>query len=104
MWRVGSVQLTAVCLATGLLALACTGCGASAQSSDTRQPVVSPPATTAAAATNEAESAATGTGMAAINKAAAANKYLFAFFWKVDDGPTRAKRKVFDAAFTQIAE
>jgi len=91
-------------LATGLWALACTGCGSSAQSSDARQSAASAPATTAAEAANEATPAAAGTGMDALNKAAAANKYLFAFFWTTEDEPTRAKRKVFDAAVTQIAE
>jgi len=104
MWRVGLVHLTAVCLATGLCALTCTGCGSSAQSSDVRQSAASASATTAAETADEATSAVAGTGMDALNKAAAANKYLFAFFWKTEDESTRAKRKVFDAAVTQIAE
>ena len=106
MWRVGWLHLTAVCLATGLLALLCTGCGSSAQSSDVQQAVGSPSPTTAAATTaNETTSAtAAGTGIDALNKAGAANKYLFAFFWKTEDESTQAKRKVFDAAVTQVAE
>ena len=105
MWRVGWVHLTAVLLTTGLLALLCTGCGSSAQSSDVQQAVGSPsPATTAEAANEAVSAAAAGTGMDALHKAAAANKYLFAFFWKAEDESTRARRKVFDAAVTQIAE
>jgi hypothetical protein len=65
---------------------------------------VSAPAPAVAEASDEAASAVAGTGMDALNKAAAANKYLFAFFWKTEDEFTRAKRKVFDAAVTQIAE
>lgn len=104
MWRVGWVHLTAVCLATGLWALACTGCGSSAQSSDARQSAVSAPAPAVAEAADEAASGVAGTGMDALNKAAAANKYLFAFFWKTEDESTQAKRKVFDAVVAQMTE
>jgi hypothetical protein len=41
---------------------------------------------------------ASGPGMAAIAGAAGANKYLFLFFWKEDDGPTAAMKAVFQKA------
>ncbi len=44
------------------------------------------------------KSAAAGAGMAAIQEAAAAKKYLFAFFWKADGEQTTAMKKVFEAA------
>lgn len=104
MWRVGWVHLTAVCLVSGLWALTCTGCGSSAQSSDVQGPVVSAPTPVVAEAADEEASAVADTGVDALDRAAEANKYLFAFFWKTEDESTRAKRKVFDAAVTQIAE
>jgi len=46
----------------------------------------------------------TGRGMAAIEQAAQAKKYLFAFFWKKEDEQTTAMRKVFDAATRKAAD
>jgi len=46
----------------------------------------------------------TGRGMAAIEQAAQAKKYLFAFFWKEEDEQTTAMRKVFDAATRKAAD
>jgi hypothetical protein len=46
----------------------------------------------------------TGRGMPAIEKAAQAKKYLFAFFWKDDDGQTAAMKKVFEAALAKVAD
>ena len=45
----------------------------------------------------------TGNGMEAIEKAAKADKYLFAFFWKEDDENAKAMRSVFDAAVADFA-
>jgi hypothetical protein len=45
-----------------------------------------------------------GRGMAAIEQAAQAKKYLFAFFWKKEDEQTTAMRKVFDAATSKAAD
>jgi hypothetical protein len=47
---------------------------------------------------------AAGRGAAAIQKAAAADKYLFIFFYKADDEQTQAMRKVFDAAVRKVAD
>ena len=46
----------------------------------------------------------TGNGMEAIEKAAKADKYLFAFFWKEDDENTTAMRTVFEAAVGDCAD
>ncbi len=105
MWRVGWVPVTAACVASGLLALVCTGCGSSAQSSDVSRAAGEPSSKTAAASAGEtAPDATAGLGIDALNKAAAANKYLFAFFWKTEDESTQAKRKVFDAVVAQMTE
>lgn len=47
---------------------------------------------------------ATSQGNAAIQKAAAANKHLFIFFYKEDNEETRKMRKVFDAAAKSVAD
>lgn len=49
------------------------------------------------------EASSTGNGMEAIEKAAEAGEYLFAFFWKEDDENTKAMRSVFDAALKDFA-
>jgi hypothetical protein len=43
-----------------------------------------------------------GKGAAAMQQAASANKYLFAFFYEKDDDATRAARKTFDEALKKI--
>jgi len=45
-----------------------------------------------------------GKGMTAIQQAAAAGKYLFLFFSKIDDDQTQAMRKVFDKAMERVAD
>lgn len=45
-----------------------------------------------------------GVGMAALQEAAAANKYLFAFFWKADSPHTESLRKVFEQATKQVED
>ncbi len=45
-----------------------------------------------------------GTGMAAMEEAARAKKYLFAFFWKTDNEQTAAMKKVFDGAVKKAAD
>lgn len=105
MWRVGWSSVTAVCVVTGLLALLCTGCGSSAQSSDAaRAAIVGSSKTAAEPAGDTASDAAPGAGLDALKEAASTNKYLFAFFWKTDDESTKAKRKVFDAVAAQVTE
>jgi hypothetical protein len=47
---------------------------------------------------------AAGRGDAAIQKAAAADKYLLIFFYKADDEQTQAMRKVFDSAVKKVAD
>lgn len=43
-------------------------------------------------------------GMAAMEEAAAGGKYLFGFFWKSDDEPTRALRQVFEEAMKDLSD
>ena len=43
-------------------------------------------------------------GLAAMEKAAADKKYLFAFFWKEEDSATTAMKKVFETATKKVAE
>ncbi len=43
-----------------------------------------------------------GKGLAAMQQAAGANKYLFAFFYEKDDDDTRAARKTFDEGLKEI--
>ena len=45
-----------------------------------------------------------GQGLAALAQAAAANKYLFAFFWSADDDQTAAMRKVFENTTAKVAD
>lgn len=45
-----------------------------------------------------------GKGIAAINHAAEAGKYLFLFFYQGDDDQTRAMRPVFDATMQKVAD
>jgi hypothetical protein len=46
----------------------------------------------------------TGGGMTALDKAARAKRYLFAFFWKEKNDQTTAMRQVFDQAMPSIAD
>ena len=46
----------------------------------------------------------TGGGMAALDKAAQAKRYLFVFSWKEENDQTTAMRKVFDQAMTSVAD
>jgi hypothetical protein len=45
-----------------------------------------------------------GQGMAALEQAAAAKKYLFAFFWKTEDAQTNAMRTVLTDAIKEVAD
>jgi hypothetical protein len=40
----------------------------------------------------------------AISRAAKANKYMFVFFYRAEDGPTQAARKTFDAAMEKLTD
>jgi len=55
-------------------------------------------------AADQTESQLAGIGMAALQNAAQAGKYLFIFFHKDDGQPTQKLRAVFDAALQQIAD
>lgn len=54
--------------------------------------------------TPSSEPPQTGGGMAAMEKAAAANKYLFALFRKTNDAQTSAMRAVLEEAMTEVAD
>jgi len=45
-----------------------------------------------------------GVGLLAMKTAGAANKYLFAFFWKDDDTATMAMKRVFESATQKVSE
>jgi len=45
-----------------------------------------------------------GTGMAAMEEAGRANKYLFAYFWRTDNEQTAAMRKVFEDAVKRVSD
>ncbi len=53
---------------------------------------------------NEAEDQSTGKGLAAINRAAKAQKYLFVFFYKNENEQVQKMRKIFDAAMQEAAD
>ncbi len=54
-------------------------------------------------ATAQTPPPASGKGLAAIERAAKANKYLFVFFFRQDDEETRTMRQVFDDAANGLA-
>ncbi|MEN6493971.1 MAG: hypothetical protein ABFD16_06745 [Thermoguttaceae bacterium] len=58
------------------------------------------------ATTSASRQTAQGTeaGIAAMDKAAEAKRYLFAFFWKEEDEQTAAMKKVFEAAMAQVSD
>jgi len=92
-------------------AIAATGCGRQAQSTEenaTPAVVVKTESsqTAATAATKEQVESlvATGNGMEAIRKASDAEKYLFAFFWKEDSDQSVAVRRVFDETVAKVAD
>jgi len=62
------------------------------------------PRASAAEKLKEDDAKATGKGMAAIEHAARANKYLFVLFYKTEDEATQAMRKVFDHAVKKVVE
>ena len=55
------------------------------------------------AAKGQGTAQGTGVGMAAMEQAAQAKKYLFVFFWKEENDETAAMRKVFEAATKKAA-
>jgi hypothetical protein len=67
-----------------------------------------PPETAAPPARVEAKAKANtggrGAGMAAIEQAAQAKKYLFAFFWKGESNETASMKKVFEEAVKKAAD
>ncbi len=85
-------------------ALLSAGCGGSAQSTETRRAESAAVATTTVDSKTSAEVAAPSAAKTAIAKAAEADKYLFAFFWKTDDESTAAMRKVFEEAMADLAD
>ncbi|MBL7039967.1 MAG: hypothetical protein ISR77_15120 [Pirellulaceae bacterium] len=102
-------HLSALC--TLASAIAATGCGRQAQSTEENAtPAVAVKTessqTAATAATKEQVESlvATGNGMEAIRKAADAEKYLLAFFWKGDDDQSIAMRRVFDQTVAKVAD
>jgi hypothetical protein len=92
-------------VASGLIALTAAGCGGAAQSregdgigSQGREAKADKPTT------GRDKAPAAGDGMAAMQRAAEAGKYLFLFFLKTEDEQTLAMRKVFDSAVQKAAD
>ncbi len=95
------IGLGVVLLASGLPAIALTGCGSSVAhtgAAEARKPNDEPKTTLSDASQKP------GKGMAAIKQAAGAGKYLFVFLSKADDEQTLAMRKVFDDAMQKVAD
>lgn len=84
----------------GLLAVALTGCGGSTGGTEAAQTSQSTRRPTGASDVIEGS----GKGMAAIQQAADAKKYIFMFFSKADDDQSRAMRSVFDKAMEKVAD
>lgn len=61
-------------------------------------------AATAADRSTKTIALGTGNGIAAMEQASQAGKYLFAFFWKDESGETSAARAVFESATKQAAD
>lgn len=56
------------------------------------------------ASVQASESPARGSGWAAMERAAEEDKYLFVFFYKVEDEQTKSLRTVFDTALQKVAD
>ena len=95
------VTLGLVLAVCGLMALALTGCGSSATQTEAAQAREAKDQPKASASN---PSQGSGKGMAAIQQASEAGKYLFIFFSKADDDQTLAMRKVFDQAMEKVAD
>jgi len=81
--------------------LATTGCGRSAESTETS---LSKPAAVVTVEPDSNTPAEPGIAETARNEAAKKGKYLFAFFQKTEDAETLSMRKVFDEAVRKIAD
>jgi hypothetical protein len=90
-------------LAVGLLVIALPGCDSIAHPPEVAAETASVPSQTRVSPPGPSKSAVSGKGMAAIQRAAEARKYLFVFFFKVDDDQTVAMRKVFETSMAKVA-
>jgi hypothetical protein len=96
-WAVGTIGVLAMLLAIG----------ASARGQDKAAAKPNDTGHTATGANQTAagpENATTELAAAAIDRASKANKYIFLFFYRADDEPTQAARKIFDAAMEKLAD
>jgi hypothetical protein len=100
-----SVAVGLILVGSSFMVLTTAGCGGAAQPTEG--------ATTGAqvreskgerSAASQGQTPAAGKGMAAIQQAADASRYLFVFFSKAGDEQTLAMRKVFDAAAQKVAD
>ena len=93
-------------IGAGCTLLAASGCGPKAQSDDSSAASSQTPSTNVGAAElgSKTASSMAGAGHEALRKAAAEGKYLFAFFWKSEDGQTKAMRQVFDATMAKLTD
>ena len=83
-----------------VLAAACVGAIVGCHSNTAAEPQVQEPAKVVM---GELEPEKTGIGMTAMEKAAEAKKYLFALFWKEEDGETAAMRSVVQEVMKEVA-
>lgn len=89
-----------------VLAALCIGTIVGCNSSTSAAPDVQEPVTTVTdqTLTPEPQEEEVGRGMAAMQKAADAEKYLFALFRKTDDSETSAMRSVLEDAMKEVAD
>lgn len=95
----GVVAISAAVISENNSATRSTPVVADASLADTAKPAVQ-----VSQDTRAMKSQRVGVGMAAMQQAAEANKYLFVFFYKDDDEQTRAMRRVFDATMPKVAD
>lgn len=86
-----------------LLATTCIGAIVGCNSSTSAEAEARQPAQQVTDETQQAEPQNTGGGMAAMEKAAEAEKYLFALFRKAEDSQTSAMRAVLEDAMKEVA-
>ncbi|MFH1918459.1 MAG: hypothetical protein ABIP48_01035 [Planctomycetota bacterium] len=87
-----------------LLAVAGVGAIVGCNSNTAAAPKTQEPAKVVTEDTEAREPQKSGGGMAAMEKAAKAKKYLFALFWKEEDGQTAAMRSVLEDVTKEVAD
>lgn len=100
MKRTAAVGVVLGLVVAGLsIALAVTGLSGGDQPGPRQTDSAAP-----SAAAEAAPATGTGRGLAAIDQAAQAKKYLFAFFWKSESAETATMRAVFETALKKLVD